>query len=73
MAKTSHRELGDHELVQRLADEKQSLFNLRFRLATGSLERSSQIKQTKKEIARLMTELRAREIVAAEAAERGDS
>ncbi len=68
MAKDSVRDLGDSQLVDRLAEEKDRLFKLRFQLATGQLDHSARIKQTKKDIARLMTELRAREIEAAEAA-----
>jgi len=68
MAKDSVKELGDAQLVDRLAEEKDRLFKLRFQLATGQLDNSARIKQTKQDIARIMTELRAREIEAAEAA-----
>ena len=71
MAKELLTEVGDDELVSRLADEKERLFKLRFQLATGQLENSAVIKATKKDIARLLTELRAREIAAAEAAAGG--
>lgn len=60
--------LGDDQLIDRLAEEKDRLFKLRFQLATGQLEHSTRIGQTKKDIARINTELRAREIAAAEAA-----
>ena len=66
--KISLDELGPQELVERVAEEKDRLFKLRFQLATGQLDNSSRIKQTKKDIARILTELRAREIEAAEAA-----
>ncbi|MEZ5270205.1 MAG: 50S ribosomal protein L29 [Microthrixaceae bacterium] len=65
--------MGEDELVSRLADEKERLFKLRFQLATGQLENSSAIKKAKKDIARLLTELRAREIAAAEAVAGGAS
>ena len=69
MAKdTSVAALGDEQLIERLAEEKDRLFKLRFQLATGQLENSARIKQTKTDIARIHTELRAREIAAAEAA-----
>ncbi len=68
MAKDSVSDLGDVELVDRLAEEKDRLFKLRFQLATGQLDNSARIKQTKKDIARLLTEMRAWEIEAAEAA-----
>jgi large subunit ribosomal protein L29 len=60
------RELGDEELVERLAETKVELFNLRFRLATGQLDSSARIGQVRKDIARLNTLLREREIAAAE-------
>ncbi len=72
MAKSSVRDLGDAELVERLAEEKDRLFKLRFQLATGQLDNSARIKQTKQDIARILTELRAREISAAEAAVGGE-
>ena len=71
MAKEILAEVADDELVSRLSDEKERLFKLRFQLATGQLENSAAIKATKKDIARLLTELRAREIEAAEAAAGG--
>ena len=60
-------DLGDTDLLEQLADNKEELFNLRFQFATGQLENSARLKTVKKEIARLLTELRAREIAAAEA------
>jgi large subunit ribosomal protein L29 len=63
------RDLGDTELVQRIAESKETLFNLRFQLATGQQENTARIGQVKKEIARLNTILREREIAAAEALE----
>ena len=69
MAKASDiRSLDDSELSTRLVESKQELFNLRFQLATGQLENSSRIGQVKKDVARYATELRSREIAAAEAA-----
>ena len=73
MAKQTVADLGDAELVGQLAEEKDRLFKLRFQLATGQLDNSARIKQTKKDIARLFTELRAREIVAAESAAGGEA
>ena len=60
-------ELGDSDLFERLSDSKEELFNLRFQLATGQLDNTSRVKAVKKDIARLLTELRAREIADAEA------
>lgn len=63
------RDLGDAELVERLAEAKEEHFNLRFQHATGQLENTARLAQVKKEIARLHTLLREREIAAAEAME----
>jgi large subunit ribosomal protein L29 len=62
------RELDDQALVTRRAEAKEELFNLRFQLATGQLENTARIGHVKKDIARINTLLREREIVAAEAA-----
>ena len=59
--------LGDTDLLERLSDAKEELFNLRFQLVTGQLENHARVGQVKKEVARMLTELRAREIDAAEA------
>ena len=66
-------DLGDTDLLEQLADHKEELFNLRFQFATGQLENSARMKTVKKEIARVLTELRAREITAAEALEGEDA
>lgn len=66
-------DLGDTDLLEQLADHKEELFNLRFQFATGQLENSARMKTVKKEIARVLTELRAREITAAEAPEGEDA
>jgi len=60
-------DLGDTDLVEQLNDAKEQLFNLRFQLATGQLENHSRLGKVKREVARALTELRAREIAAAEA------
>lgn len=66
-AQKSNAEFSDAELVEKLDEAKQELFNLRFQHATGQLENNSRLGQTRRNIARLNTELRAREIAAAEA------
>ncbi len=63
------RELGDADLVQQLDDARQELFNLRFSHVTGQLDNSTALRETRRDVARLQTELRAREIRAAEALE----
>jgi len=60
-------DLGDTDLVEQLGDSKEELFNLRFQLATGQLDNTARLTAVKKHIARLNTELRAREIALAEA------
>ncbi len=62
-------EKSDGDLLEALNDSKEELFNLRFQLVTGQLDNYSRIKEVKKDVARAMTELRAREIAAAEALE----
>jgi large subunit ribosomal protein L29 len=63
------REMVDDELFNRLAEAKQELFNLRFQHVTGQLDNYSRLGQMKKEVARINTILRDREIAAAEAME----
>ncbi|HET9609240.1 MAG TPA: 50S ribosomal protein L29 [Acidimicrobiales bacterium] len=67
MARTSFHDIDDGTLVDRLAEAKDELFKLRFQLATGQLSNYARLGQVRKDIARLETELRAREIAAAEA------
>jgi large subunit ribosomal protein L29 len=61
--------LSDAELLDELARSKAELFDGRFGIATGSLENHSLLKHWRKQVARINTELREREIAAAEAAE----
>lgn len=61
------RELGDDDLVQQLAEAGEELFNLRFQNATGQLDSYSRLKQVRRDVARINTVLREREIEAAEA------
>jgi large subunit ribosomal protein L29 len=60
-------ELNDAELVSQLRTFKEELFNLRFQNATGQLDNTARIPQVRRAIARCETQLRAREIAAAEA------
>ena len=70
MARDMHyRDLDDAALVQELAEVKDGLFKLRFQNATGQLDDVSALKKQRKQVARINTELRAREIAAAEALE----
>ena len=65
-------DISDGDLLETLNDAREELFNLRFQLVTGQLDNYSRIKEVKKEVARAMTELRSREIAAAEALEEID-
>lgn len=56
------RTLSVEDLYSRLKDSRAELFNLRFQMATSQLENTSRVKVVKKNIARILTELRAREI-----------
>ena len=49
------RDLSDEELVRRLAESRENLFNLRFQMATGALENTARITHAKREIARILT------------------
>jgi large subunit ribosomal protein L29 len=65
--------LGDAELLERLSESRRELFNLRFQKATGQLDNVARLGEVKKDIARLSTFLREREIAAAEALENGET
>ena len=58
------KEMTSEELVAKLAELKNEFFNLRFRLASGQLENPASIKTCKRDIARINTEIRARELKA---------
>lgn len=74
MADAAITDISDAELLKMHDDSKKELFNLRFQLATGQLENSARISLVRKEVARAKTEMRTREIAAAEAnAAQGDS
>jgi large subunit ribosomal protein L29 len=62
------QELDLSGLVQELRETKQEALNLRFRHATGQLDNSSELNKVRRQIARINTQIRAREIAAAEAA-----
>ncbi len=65
----SYRDLSDDDLLKALADTKEALFNLRFQNATGQLDNHASIGEARRNVARINTELRVREIAAAEALE----
>ncbi len=63
------REMDEDELSNRLVEAKQELFNLRFQHVTGQLDNYARLGQVRRDIARITTVLREREIIEAEAAE----
>jgi large subunit ribosomal protein L29 len=62
-------DLDDHGLEVRLAETREELFNLRFRRATGQLENGNAVRHARRQVARILTEQRRREIAEAEAQE----
>ena len=58
------RELSAEDLTEKLKDARAELFNLRFQMATSQLDNTARVKQVKKDIARILTEMRARELSA---------
>jgi large subunit ribosomal protein L29 len=56
-----------NELVDELRETKHEALNLRFRNATGQLDNTAEIKKVRRQIARINTVIRQREIAAAEA------
>ena len=63
------RELDGDELLGRLSEARQELFNLRFQHVTGQLDNYARLRQLRREIARVETLLRERELAAAAAHE----
>ena len=59
---TDMRELTDDELVLRLREAKEELFNLRFQMATGQLDNNRRLRTVKQDIARIYTVMREREL-----------
>ena len=54
--------LGDQDLVQALKDAREEAFNLRFRHATGELENTARLRESRRDLARLYTIARERGI-----------
>ena len=68
MKSTEIRELTDDELAKKLEEGRAELFNLRFQMATSQLDNTARVKTVKRDIARVQTEMRARQIAADKAA-----
>jgi len=58
----SLRELGAEELVLRLRESKEELFNLRFQMATGQMDNNRRLREVRHDIARIYTVMREREL-----------
>ena len=58
------RALSADDLRSKLKEARAELFNLRFQMATGQLDNTARVKEVKKDIARIQTEMRAREMSA---------
>ena len=56
------RELSAEDLSTKLKEAREELFNLRFQMATSQLDNTARVGQVKKDIARIQTEMRAREL-----------
>ncbi len=69
MKMTEIRELTDEQLAQKLEDGRAELFNLRFQMATSQLDNTARVTNVKRDIARIQTEMRARQIASENAAE----
>jgi len=59
---TELRELGGEELLARLRESKEELFNLRFQMATGQMDNNRRLRTVRHEIARIYTVMREREL-----------
>ncbi|MFC4604713.1 MULTISPECIES: 50S ribosomal protein L29 [Rhodococcus] len=67
------RELTEEELVTRLRESKEELFNLRFQMATGQLDNNRRLRTVRHEIARVYTVMRERELGLAAGPDAGDA
>jgi large subunit ribosomal protein L29 len=56
------RELSDEELVLRVREAKEELFNLRFQMATGQMDNNRRLRTVRHDIARIYTIMREREL-----------
>ena len=57
------RDMNNEELLAKIEEYKEELFNLRFSQATGNLEKPSRIHELRKLVARMKTILRERELI----------
>ncbi len=63
MVKTKElREMSNEQLIKKISECKEELFNLRFSQATGNLEKPSRLRELRKQVAKMKTILREREL-----------
>ena len=62
MKNSEIRELTNEQILKKIEEYKEELFNLRFSQATGNLEKPSRIRELRKLVARMKTILREREL-----------
>lgn len=68
MKATDVKALSDADLAKKLEEGRTELFNLRFQMATSQLDNTARVKTVKRDIARVQTEMRARQLAAVKAA-----
>ncbi|MFW0795572.1 50S ribosomal protein L29 [Gordonia sp. CPCC 205515] len=73
VAASELRDLNDTDLVDRLKESKEELFNLRFQMATGQLDNNRRLRTVRREIARIYTVMRERELGLASGPEGDDA
>ncbi len=56
------RKLSTEELQKKIKENKEELFNLRFQQATGNLEKPSRLRDLRKQVAKMKTIIREREL-----------
>jgi len=66
------RNLTNEELEQSVRDLKRELFNLKFQLSTGQLEKTDRLAQIRRDVARALTILRERQLAGAAQAAEGE-
>lgn len=66
MTASELREMTDKQLAEALDEAREERFNLRFQVATNQLDNTSRLTQVKKDIARILTIMRERELASTE-------
>jgi large subunit ribosomal protein L29 len=66
------RKMSDEQILDSIEDQKEALFNLRFQEASGQLEDVNALKRTRRDLARLQTILRERQLAAERVQQEGN-